>query len=125
MGFFYFRQFLTNQLSEIPVPKDATDLETKFYLNYKPDADSVEYQKLIRTTIGRKILQERRNLEKDGTAVFLQPHPYGPDMTRVRYQAMYKDKSGFYQPVLKDGIPVTFDLDEVMQRLNPDYDEEN
>ena len=45
-------------------------------------------------------------------------------MTRVRYQAMYKDKSGFYQPVLKDGIPVTFDLDEVMQRLNPDYDEE-
>ena len=119
-----FRQFLTNQLSEIPVPKDATDLETKFYLNYAPDTNTVEYQKLIRSAQGLKILQERRNLEKDGTAVFLQPHPYGPDMTRVRYQAMYKDKSGFYQPVLKDGIPVTFDLDEVMQRLNPDYDEE-
>ncbi len=119
-----FRQYLTNKLSEIPVPRDATDLETKFYLNYAPDANTVEYQKLIRSTQGRKILQERRNLQKDGTAVYLQPLPYGPDMTRVRYNAMYLDKTGNYQAVLKDGIPVTFDLDEIMAVINPDYDDE-
>ena len=67
---------------------------------------------------------QKNLMAEDGTAVYLQPLAYGPDMTRVRYNAMYLDKTGNYQAVLKDGIPVTFDLDEIMAVINPDYDDE-
>ena len=44
-------------------------------------------------------------------------------MTRVRYNAFYKDNTGGMQPVKdNDGIPITFDLDELMETLNPDFD---
>jgi hypothetical protein len=115
------RHYIQNILSNAKVPRKETELPSKFILNYTPNA--VDFERQIRTKKGRELLAKRREELKTGTPVFLQPQPYGPDMTRVRYNAFYKDNTGGMQPVKdNDGIPITFDLDELMETLNPDFD---
>ena len=114
-----FRIIIHNELSAITGPVDATGEESKFYLNWRPNFE--EKQLMLRTTVGERILKERRDLKETGTAVYLQPNTYGPDNSRVRYMAFYKDNNGFFQPVQVDGVNVVYDLNEVMRRINPDF----
>lgn len=114
------RQFIQNDLSFVPVPRKETDLETKFILNYTPNA--TEFEKQIRSKRGKELLQKRREEEKTGTRVYLQPISYGPDQSNVRYNAVYRDNTGIMRPVMREGLPVVYDLKDIMERLNPDFD---
>ena len=112
-----FRIHIGNKLKEIEVPLDATDKPSKFYLNWTPSRDQRAF--MANTATGRTQLKEIERLKTDGTAVYLVPDPYGPDFSRVRYLAMFKDKSGAFTPVLNNGIPVAFDLNAVLEQIVP------
>ena len=73
--------------------------------------------------MAQKAAQKRED-EKGGIPVFLQPYPYGPDNSRVRYAAFYRTTDGQFKPVKNDGIDVVFDLAELLQTVSPDFDPE-
>jgi len=118
------RMFIQNELGKIPVVADplTADADSRYFLNYKPN--DLERIEMMKTAYGKSILQQKREDEKGGVPVFLQPYPYGPDNSRVRYAAFYRKTDGQFVAVKKDGIDVVFDLAELLQTVSPDFDPE-
>ena len=54
----------------------------------------------------------------------MQPDPYGPDNSRVRYIAFYRANDGSFKSVKKDGVDVVYDLAELLKIVSPDFDPE-
>ena len=116
--------FIQNDLSQIPVVADplTADEDSRYFLNYKPN--DLERIEMMKTAYGKSILQQKREDEKGGVPVFLQPLPYGPDNSRVRYAAFYRTTDGQFKAVKKDGVDVVYDLSELLQTVSPDFDPE-
>ena len=80
---------------------------------------------MIRTGSGLKDLREMGIKEDEQVAVFLHPVPQGPEDGNVMYQAVYKDYTGNFSPVYNEnGNSVVFFLNDLLQRVDPDYDED-
>tara|TARA_R100000231_G_scaffold3141_2_gene5801 strand:+ start:520 stop:3267 length:2748 start_codon:yes stop_codon:yes gene_type:complete len=118
------RMFIQNDLSQIPVDADplTADEDSRYFLNYTPN--DLERTEMMKTSYGRNILTQKREDEKGGVPVFLQPDPYGPDNSRVRYIAFYRANDGTFKSVKKDGVDVVYDLAELLQIVSPDFDPE-
>ena len=117
------RMVISQELQKYKPKRKETDKEKSFYLNWQPT--QAEKSLMIRTGSGLKDLRAMGIKEDEQVAVFLHPDPQGPDDGNIMYQAVYKDYTGNFSPVYNEnGNAVVFFLNDLLQRVDPDYDED-